>query len=182
MDLEALVTDELREEVAAYSLEWFDVEASSRRPPHATVGVTLPDGTSAVRARSPATGPWTRSSARSTRRPGIDAQLREFRVDAVTGGQDALGETCVVLELEGQSASGQGVATDILEAAGVAYVRALSNVVRKVARSPRRRRPCADGRARGHARSGRRLGRGAVALSAQPCGAARGARARPAGP
>src|SRR6476646_616571 len=39
MDLEALVTDELREEIPAYQLEWFDVEASSRRPPHAAVGV-----------------------------------------------------------------------------------------------------------------------------------------------
>ena len=28
MDLEALVTDELREEIAGYQLEWFDVEAS----------------------------------------------------------------------------------------------------------------------------------------------------------
>src|SRR4051795_11776589 len=44
MDLEALVTDELREEIPAYALAWFEVEASSRRPPHATVGVTLPDG------------------------------------------------------------------------------------------------------------------------------------------
>ena len=44
MDLEALVTDELREEVASYALEWFDVEASSRRPPHATVAVRRPDG------------------------------------------------------------------------------------------------------------------------------------------
>ena len=39
MDLEALVTDELREQIAGYQLEWFDVEASSRRPPHAKVGV-----------------------------------------------------------------------------------------------------------------------------------------------
>ena len=62
---------------------------------------------------------------------GLDAQLRAFRVDSVTGGQDALGETSVVLEYEGQSASGQGVATDIIEAAGRAYVRALSNAVRK---------------------------------------------------
>src|SRR6188472_510312 len=44
MDLEALVTDELREDRAAYTLEWFDVEASSRRPPHATVGVRTPAG------------------------------------------------------------------------------------------------------------------------------------------
>ena len=44
MDLEALVTDELREEIAGYTLEWFDVEASSRRPPHATVAVRSPEG------------------------------------------------------------------------------------------------------------------------------------------
>ena len=37
-------SDELRSEVAGYELEWFDVEASSRRPPHATVGVRGPDG------------------------------------------------------------------------------------------------------------------------------------------
>src|ERR1700690_2092012 len=35
MDLEALLTDELRGEMTGYQLEWFDVEASSRRPPHA---------------------------------------------------------------------------------------------------------------------------------------------------
>ena len=46
----------------------------------------------------------------------VDARLREFRVDAVTGGQDALGETSVVLEVAGIVGSGQGVSTDILEA------------------------------------------------------------------
>src|SRR5437764_1111119 len=44
MDLEALVTDELRGAVGTYSLEWFDVEASTRRPPHAVVGVRNPEG------------------------------------------------------------------------------------------------------------------------------------------
>ena len=36
-----------------------------------------------------------------------------------------------MLELKGISASGQGVSTDIIEAAARAYVRALSNAVRK---------------------------------------------------
>jgi len=36
-----------------------------------------------------------------------------------------------MLRAHGRLASGQGVATDILEAAAIAYVRALSNVVRK---------------------------------------------------
>jgi len=61
-----------------------------------------------------------------------EARLREFRIDAVTGGQDALGEASVILELSGSTAAGQGVSTDIIEAAALAYVRALSNVERKV--------------------------------------------------
>jgi 2-isopropylmalate synthase len=60
---------------------------------------------------------------------GADARLREFRVDAVTGGQDALGETSVVLEVGGMTGAGQGVSTDILEAAARAYVRAVSNAL-----------------------------------------------------
>src|SRR5438067_12434439 len=48
MDLEALVTDELREEVPGYSLDWFEVDASSLRPPHARVSVNLPDGGTAT--------------------------------------------------------------------------------------------------------------------------------------
>jgi 2-isopropylmalate synthase len=50
-------------------------------------------------------------------------------VSAVTGGRDALGETTVLLELDGELASGQGVSTDILEASGRAYLRALSNAI-----------------------------------------------------
>jgi len=131
MDLEALVTDELRADVSSYTLEWFDVEASTRRPPHATVSIRTPEGES-VRGDFTGDGPIDaifRAINSATRR---EARLREFRIDAVTGGQDALGEASVILELSGSSAAGQGVSTDIIEAAALAYVRALSNVERKV--------------------------------------------------
>ena len=134
MDLEALVTDELRTEIASYTLEWFDVEASSRRPPHATVSIRTPDD-EVVQGNFTGDGPVDaifRAINAATRR---EARLREFRVDAVTGGQDALGEASVILELDGQSAAGQGVSTDIIEAAALAYVRALSNAERKVAQA-----------------------------------------------
>jgi 2-isopropylmalate synthase len=132
MDLEALVTDELRDAVRSYTLNWFDVEASSRRPPHATVELTTPEGET-IRGDFTGDGPVDaifRAINAATRR---EARLREFRIDAVTGGQDALGEASVVLELAGQSAAGQGVSTDIIEAAAQAYVRALSNAERRVA-------------------------------------------------
>jgi 2-isopropylmalate synthase len=130
MDLEALVTDELREEIAGFQLQWFDVEASSRRPPHATVGVQGPDGEELVGSFT-GDGPVDAIFRAINTATGRDARLREFRVDAVTGGQDALGESSVVLEVGGVSGSGQGVSTDILEAAARAYVRALSNAVRR---------------------------------------------------
>ncbi len=130
MDLEALVTDELRHEIAGYVLEWFDVEASTRRPPHATVGVRGPDGEELVGSFT-GDGPVDAIFRAINAATGVDARLREFRVDAVTAGQDALGETSVVLELGGVVGAGQGVSTDILEAGGRAYVRALSNAVRR---------------------------------------------------
>jgi 2-isopropylmalate synthase len=139
MDLEALVTDELRAEITGYTLEWFDVEASSRRPPHATVGVRGPDGEE-LQGSFTGDGPIDAIFRAINAATDSEARLREFRVDAVTGGQDALGETSVVLELGGGGpsaqpvvGSGQGVSTDILEAAGHAYVRALSNALRRQA-------------------------------------------------
>jgi 2-isopropylmalate synthase len=147
MDLEALVTDELREERAAYTLQWFDVEASSRRPPHATVGVRTPAGDE-VRGSFTGDGPIDAIFRAINAATGLDARLREFRVDAVTGGQDALGEVSVVVELganagervglpgvllrERATGAGQAVTTDIIEAAGIAYARALTNAVRRI--------------------------------------------------
>jgi 2-isopropylmalate synthase len=146
MDLEALVTDELREQLAAYSLEWFDVEASSRRPPHATVGVRTPDGVE-VTGSFTGDGPIDAVFRAINAATGLDARLREFRVDAVTGGQDALGEVSVVVELgeaaaerigipgvlqrERATGAGQAVETDIIAASGIAYARALTNAVRR---------------------------------------------------
>ena len=130
MDLEALVTDELRDETAGYELEWFDVEASSRRPPNATVGVRTPGFAETVGSFT-GDGPVDAIFRAINAATGVDARLREFRIDAVTSGQDALGETSVVLEVDGVVASGQGVSTDILKAAGRAYTRALSNALRR---------------------------------------------------
>jgi 2-isopropylmalate synthase len=128
MDLEALVTDELREEIAGYTLEWFDVEASSRRPPHAKVSVSPPDGP-AKQGSFTGDGPIDAVFHAIDAATGVETKLRDFQIGAVTEGQDALGEVSVVVEAHGQSGSGQAVSTDIIEAAARAYVRALSVAV-----------------------------------------------------
>jgi 2-isopropylmalate synthase len=128
MDLEALVTDELREEIPGYALEWFEVEASSRRAAHASVSVTLPDDTSA-QGTFTGDGPIDAVFQAIDAAAGVGAKLNEFTIGAVTEGQDALGEVSVVVEVNGSTGAGQGVSTDIIDAAARAYVRALSVAV-----------------------------------------------------
>jgi 2-isopropylmalate synthase len=125
MDLEALVTDELREEISGYTLEWFEVDASSLRPPHAKVSITLPDGTSSPGSFT-GDGPIDAVFQAINVASGIAAKLSEFTIGAVTEGQDALGEVSIVVEVNGSTGAGQGVSTDIIDAAARAYVRALS--------------------------------------------------------
>ncbi|MFN8162237.1 MAG: 2-isopropylmalate synthase [Solirubrobacterales bacterium] len=128
LDLEAIVSDEMRERSDAHELAWFEVEAGSRREPLARVAVTLPSGEDAV-GESSGDGPVDAIFLAIQRATGAECELRQYTVEAVTGGEDALGEVTVMLRTAGRLATGQGVATDILEASARAYVRALSNAL-----------------------------------------------------
>ena len=129
LDLEALVTDELRsEDIGGFALDWFEVESSSLRPPHAKVSVTLPDGGAGTGSFT-GDGPIDAVFQAINVATGVAAKLSEFTIGAVTEGQDALGEVSVVLEVAGVAGAGQGVSTDIIDAAARAYVRALSVAV-----------------------------------------------------
>ncbi len=134
MDLEALVTDELRSEDAhGFVLDWFDVEASSReprRPAHARVSVTLADGSTAEGSFM-GDGPIDAVLGAIDAATGVGARLSDFKIGAVTEGQDALGEVAVVVEVAGATGAGQAISTDIIEAAARAYVRALSVAVER---------------------------------------------------
>jgi 2-isopropylmalate synthase len=128
LDLEAIVSDEFRERAQRYNLAWFDVEASSRRPPNARVAVTLPSGEEAE-AEASGDGPVDAIFVAIQKAAGVECELHQYTVSAVTEGEDALGEVTVMLRAGGRLASGQGVSTDILEASARAYVRALSNAL-----------------------------------------------------
>jgi 2-isopropylmalate synthase len=128
LDLEAIVSDQVREGDHRYELAWFDAAVSSRREPHAQVCVRMPDGTEKV-GESGGDGPVDAIFGAIAGATGVEAELRQYSVSAVTGGEDALGEVTVVLRAHQRLASGQGVATDILEASARAYVRAMSNAL-----------------------------------------------------
>jgi 2-isopropylmalate synthase len=128
LDLEAIVSDEMKSAPAAFELQSFEVEASSTRAPLARVRVRLPGGEIGSGSFT-GDGPVDAFFSALNAAVGRDARLKEYHVSAVTGGRDALGEVTVLLELDGRLASGVGYSTDILEASGKAYLRALSNVL-----------------------------------------------------
>jgi len=128
LDLEALVSDEMRDREDAHELAWFEVEAGSRRAPLARVAVTLPSGEESL-GESGGDGPVDAIFRAIQKATDTECELRQYTVEAVTGGEDALGEVSVMLRAAGRLATGQGVATDILEASARAYVRALSNAL-----------------------------------------------------
>ena len=128
LDLEAIVSDEMRERADAHELAWFEVEAGSRREPLARVAVKMPSGEEAV-GESSGDGPVDAIFLAIQKATGTECELRQYTVEAVTGGEDALGQVTVMLRAAGRLATGQGVATDILEASARAYVRALSNAL-----------------------------------------------------
>jgi 2-isopropylmalate synthase len=128
LDLEAIVSDEMREKADAHELAWFEVEAGSEREPLAKVAVKMPSGEEAV-GESSGDGPVDAIFLAIQKAAGTECELRQYTVEAVTGGEDALGQVTVMLRVAGRLATGQGVATDILEASARAYVRALSNAL-----------------------------------------------------
>ncbi len=130
MDLEAIVSDEIRNDLKAFTFDWFDLHSSSDGEPKARVKVTTPDGR-LVEGEGTGDGSIDAVFAAINNATGVQAKLNEYRVDAVTSGQDALGEVSVVIESEGRTAAGQGVSTDTVQASGRAYVRALTNLERR---------------------------------------------------
>ena len=90
VDLEAIVSDEMRQAPMSFEMESFDVEASSTRAPLARVRVRLPGGE--VESGSfTGDGPVDAFFSAINAAVGHDARLREYHVSAVTGGRDALG-------------------------------------------------------------------------------------------
>ena len=128
LDLEAIVSDEMRESSQAYELAWFEVEAGSRRAPVARVGITKPDGVEAS-GESGGDGPVDAVFGAIQAAVETACELNQYSVSAVGEGDDALGEVTVMLRAHGRLASGQGVSTDIIEASAQAYVRALANAL-----------------------------------------------------
>jgi 2-isopropylmalate synthase len=60
---------------------------------------------------------------------GVTAELKDYQVRAVSGGEDAQGEASVAILYEGRRYHGKAVSTDVIEASALAYLKALNKAV-----------------------------------------------------
>jgi 2-isopropylmalate synthase len=124
-DLEAIAADEVGSFAGKFVLEFFRVVAATGRQSRAAVSISHAErGT--FEAEAEGEGPVDAVFRAIDSATGIQGRLTDFRIDAVTGGKDALGEVRISVEFEGQEYAGRGLSQDVVEAAARAYVRAVN--------------------------------------------------------
>jgi 2-isopropylmalate synthase len=126
LDLEAIIDDQSRDTSERWILEGLALRTSTGETSHAEVKVR--EGDQVHTASGEGDGPIDAAFIALNTIVKTAGELREFNVNAVTGGNDALGDVRVVLEHDGRRYTGQSVAPDITEAAAQAFLRAAAQI------------------------------------------------------
>ena len=127
-DLEALVEEGLAEIPETYKLEYLHVITGDKTIPTATVRISHNDQVLEEAACASA-GPIEAVFRAIERVVGLHLKLEEYNINAVTGGQDALGEVTLKVRGNIKSYIGRGTSTDIIEASARAYLQAINKLV-----------------------------------------------------
>jgi 2-isopropylmalate synthase len=135
-DLEAIIHDELFQPPEVYRLENVQVICGIECVPTATVRLRTPEGEVASDAAL-GDGPVDAVYQAINRVIGVDNELVEFSISAITEGMDAVGEVTIRIAADisanGEPVkrvfSGRGIDTDIVVASAKAYMFALNKLL-----------------------------------------------------
>ena len=134
-DLEAIVSEQVQQPDARFVLKLVQVSCGSSLRPTATV--TLADEEDGERTGSAVgTGPVDAVCRALNDLAGVPNELVEFSVKSVTEGIDAMGEVTIRLRRDGSLFSGHSADTDVVVAAGQAFINALNRLVAGMERRP----------------------------------------------
>jgi 2-isopropylmalate synthase len=130
-DLFSIVGDEIGKQAATYVLEYFNIQSGNVAVPTATVRVRC--GGEMNEEAATGDGPVDAIFRAIDRACGMSPTLKEYTVQAVTPGKQALGDVSVVLDFGTHACPGRGSSTDILEASAKAYISAMNrySLIRK---------------------------------------------------
>jgi 2-isopropylmalate synthase len=126
-DLEAILEEVLGAAPKVWDLDVLHFSGGTGTIPTATVKMTNADGRTA-RDAATGDGPVDAIYSALQRITGVELALEDFKLRALPGGQQALGEVTITVRHDGQTMHGRGVSTDIVEAAA----KALLNVINRI--------------------------------------------------
>lgn len=124
-DLDAIVTDESREE-ECYKLEQINVTSGSFAVATATVQMEI--NGEIVKTAELGDGPVDAAFKAICKLADSKAKLVQYNVGSITGGTDAQGEVTVRVEEDGYTVVGKGASTDIIVASAKAFINALNRL------------------------------------------------------
>ncbi|HMP90107.1 MAG TPA: 2-isopropylmalate synthase [Kiritimatiellia bacterium] len=123
-DLIAIVQDQAQEGPQVYVLDYLQVTTGSGALPTATV--RLQKDNQVYEDAAIGDGPVDASCKVIDRISGVNGELEDFSLQAVTAGEDALGEVSMRVRYGDVVISAKGSSTDIVEASAKAYLNCLN--------------------------------------------------------
>ena len=133
-DLRFLMGDAVYNGQADLVLEHLQVLVGTDSIP--TASVRIRQHGEQVEESAPGDGPIDAIFNAIDRALGVEVTVLDYQVRSVTAGRQAMGEVYVRVRDERQEAHGRGVSTDIIEASGKAYVKALNALFAKEKMQP----------------------------------------------
>ena len=129
-DLEAIVEDEIRDVPEKYQLQYLHTLSGTDAIPTATIRMRI-DGQEVVQEAACGDGPVDAAYKAIGKVTGLDVELEQYFIRAITSGTEAMGEAIVRLKDDGTIIIGKGVSTDVILASAKAYVDGLNKLVAK---------------------------------------------------
>lgn len=126
-DIEALINEKVVAVPATYELEYFHI--SSGNTLISTSTVRLRKDEEIIEEAACGDGPVDATFKAIDRATGLEVNLKEYFLRAVTSGKDALGEVTVKISKNGDIFIGRGISTDVIEASAKAYVNAINKML-----------------------------------------------------
>lgn len=126
-DVRAIAENEIREVSEHFLLKYYEVRSGSDIRASSRVGIEITG--KIEEGSSEGDGPVDASFKAIDKITKINAKLMEYKIEAVSGGKDALGSVRVIVSTNGTEVMGSGISTDIVEASIKAYIDAMNRIM-----------------------------------------------------
>ena len=133
-DLEAIAEDLTSAVPAVWKLLALQTTAGTGVIPTATVKLEHSDGR-IVQDAATGDGPVDAACSTIQRICGVQVELADYQIRAVTGGKEAQGEVSLEIRHKDQTIRGRAVSTDIIEASAMAYLAAINRLLQRNGRN-----------------------------------------------